>query len=533
MEARLNLHSPEDLDHLIASRGAEEAIPALAQAYWNRPSELVRTVQGARCLRVTRSSVHTVAIFFHALGVGGGERVTRDLALTWHRMGLNVVVLTNTEPAEGDYELPHDITRVTIPSFVDDLKNDYVRRCTALRETLTKYNVDLIVFAQWFSDVVAFDILSVKTLGIPFLFYIQTSFTQFFLDADFPSRYVDIPLQYSITDGIICLSDMDRLFWSSFNNNTVCTQNPVSTAPTGIPAPLSGHAIIWPARLHVDKYPLRVIPIMEALLKKVPDAVLWMVGPTDPLLAHQLMEEARSRNLDQSIILCGPQNEEQMPSWYQKADAFLLVSKREGWPLALGEALATGLPCVMYDLPYLALSHDNSAVISVTQNDAEAAADALAAVLLDKEKARRMGEYGRSFMKRIATYDYEGFWSSIFATVTSTQCDDAIDSQGGEENASFALDDEGEEISCWQSIMWKELLEAYRAHLEVIEGEQRKAEALRCQSEVQCETIASLKEALHEMRAELDHVLSSKSFKIGIIITQTPRRLFNLFRKTS
>lgn len=514
------IKSSIDFDQVIELHGAEKVIPALVKTYWDKPSDLTRTIQEAQCLRVTKQSVSTIAIFFHALGIGGGEKVTCDLASIWLQMGLKVIVITNTEPSEDDYKLPDGVERVTIPSFIADMKENYSKRYVALRDILLNYSVDAIVFAHWFSDVLAFDILSIKTLGVPFFLLIQTSFTQFFLDSDLPSRFVDIPLQYSLADGIVCLSEMDQRFWSTFNHHVVCTQNPAPSTLPKEPAPRAGHTIIWPAQIHCDKYPLRVIPIMEALVRKVPDAQLLMVGPIDPQLGNRIKEEANTHGVSSSISLCGPQHERNMPSWYRKADAFLLTSKREGWSLALGEALSYGLPCVMYDLPYLTLAKDNPAVIRVEQGDAEAAADALATLLLDKEKAEAIGNEGRAFMSRIAQYDYEEFWRTFFSSALN---------HGNNARKSKPEPSTMRDAAQAETIMWHELLKSYRAHLAAFEDERHRSTVKQNQFEIEN---ARLKEALNYTQKELEHVVSSKSFRIGIAITRTPRKFLGFFRKT-
>lgn len=502
----------------IATSFTPDRLRSLVSKYWAKPSVLVDVALGQNHAASPKENIRTVAVFFHAFGIGGGERVTRDLISLWQSMDLRVILMTNVEPSEGDYALPENVSRIVIPTCVGITADTYQARHEALKKILVDEEVDVLVFAHWFSDVLAFDMLTVKSLGIPFFLFIQTSFTQFFLDSDMPSNYIDIPLQYKLADGIVCLSEMDRLFWSKFNSNVRCTYNPITQTPLHQPsAPLAGHSIIWPARVHADKYPLRVVPIMEALLKKVPDAKIWMVGPEDPNLKQQIIEaaEACGEAVASSIVFCGPQTEDQMPDWYRKADAFLLTSKREGWSLALAEALATGLPCVMYDLPYLTLVKDNDAIIRIPQGDAEAAANALASVLTDKDRAHEMGRAGHSYMTEIARYDHKRFWRECFASAF------------GRQNASATTDNS---VSSLEKLMWSELLDAYRSHIESFEEERAR---LVGQINESNQAIWLQSAQIAELEDYVDHILHSKSYKIGIAITALPRALKRLFGKSS
>lgn len=499
----------QDLDRTMSSLPEHLALPELARRYWDRASLLTRAAAASSHFKVSKREIRTIAIFFHALGIGGGERVTCDLAALWQRMGYRVIVLTNVEPQPGDHNLPEGIERVTLPTYVGITPETYGSRCDALLGALRDYNVDLLVFAQWFSDCLAFDLLSARALGVPVLLFIQSSFSLFFLDSTMPSRHADIPLQYVAANGIVCLSETDRFFWSRFNPNTRVTQNPITCAPSEPPAGLGGHTVLWPARLHADKRPDRVIPIMRELVRIVPDARVLMVGPEDPTIVDAMRGQIED-TLAPHIVFCGPQPEQDMERFYANADAFLLTSEREGWSLALGEALAAGLPCVMYELPYLTLTQGNDAVVGVPQGDAVSAARALADVLTNKDLARSMGVAGRAFMRKLSTYDYRAFWRECFASVLhpdSHMCPSPSQAE---------------------QIMWPELLTAYRSHLESFERERGQ---LHQDIARLTERTSSIAAELEKTRAELENVRASTSLRVGLAVTALPRAAKRLIRK--
>lgn len=504
--ASLRLTSTQDFEELMASRG-HSAICDLAKAYWDNPGALARIAADAPCLAPHRTAVKTVGIFFHAMGIGGGERVTRDLIVLWKSMGLNVVLFTNVEPSPDDQPLPQGVDRIVLPSFVGMDAEGYPARHEALRQALIDYDIDFFVFCYWFADVLTYDLLTVREVGIPVYLYIQSSFTFFFLDP-ISSHNVEIPMSYCLASGILCLSQMDRLFWSKFNKNVIETQNPSTRIKPQEQPSLSGHTVIWPARLHPDKNPLALAPIMHELVKLVPDVKLMVVGPHDQALLATLKRELGEKTLPHVFFL-GPQLEENMPSFYQQADACLLTSQREGWSLALAEALAHGLPCVMYELPYLTLVQNNKAVLSVPQGDAKAAAEALAKVLLDKELARSLGEYGKSFIERIDGYDLKGFWKKLF-----------------EDSAQPTKPKTGRyTTTSLETLAWQELLKAYRQQLEGINQTINglHGEIARLNGELTLRTLER-----DNARNEAEWLRQSTSYKVGLAITKVPRKIKDL-----
>src|SRR5204863_1553284 len=88
--------------------------------------------------------------------------------------------------------------------------------------------------------------------------------------------------------------------------------------------------------------------------------------------------------LDDDVVLLGTVPDAELPGWYAAADVLAFPSTKEGWGLAVLEAMSAGLPVVASDLPvfreYLQPGQD---ALMVPVDNAAALAAALGAVLDD------------------------------------------------------------------------------------------------------------------------------------------------------
>jgi glycosyltransferase-like protein len=95
------------------------------------------------------------------------------------------------------------------------------------------------------------------------------------------------------------------------------------------------------------------------------------------------------------ITLLGTVADAELPSWYAAADVFAFPSTKEGWGLAVLEAMSAGLPVVASDLPvfreYLAPGLD---ALLVPVDNPAALAEALTSVLGDQQLAQRLRAAG-------------------------------------------------------------------------------------------------------------------------------------------
>lgn len=508
---------------------AIDRICTLARTFWDDPPGLMAELEHAPAHSVSTPSaiqpVKRVLIYFDQLGIGGGENVTRQLSLLWRSMGIEVTILSDPPRSGSDASpiVPQGVRHINLPDAYQSREAIYRQRADALERAITTTEADAIVFAHWFVPSLPFDLLVARSHGLKSFICVQSPFSMFFRDP-YPPSAILVPHTYSLADAVICLSEADRTVWSRFNPNTRVMNNPLCIPTPTVPAKLEGHRIIWPARMHPDKHPERVIPIMQELIKLVPDAKLDMVGPVEETYRSHFSNLLAQADLTESVLIHGPQPLSDMPHWYARSDAFLLTSDREGWSLVLNEALATGLPCVIYDLPYLTLVRNNPGIQAIPQGNYKMAANKLAHVLLDKTAAHAYGSAGRQFAQHIATFDHTGFWRELFETprrrqLSSSESHDeltSLDKTVIEEffsaRAAFARS-----VGSQQDETLREL-----QRLHTIAGQQQARIAKLEQ------TCAERAEACEHLHRDLENTRGSFSFKIGRAITLLPRKMRRL-----
>jgi glycosyltransferase involved in cell wall biosynthesis len=101
-------------------------------------------------------------------------------------------------------------------------------------------------------------------------------------------------------------------------------------------------------RLDRQKDPLLLLQAVRLCIEKDPDLTLAIVG--DGVLREQVDAAARAGPLSGRVRLLGPRRPEQIASLLQASDLFVLASAYEGMPIAVLEALATGIPVVSTDV---------------------------------------------------------------------------------------------------------------------------------------------------------------------------------------
>lgn len=219
-------------------------------------------------------------------------------------------------------------------------------------------------------------------------------------------------------DAIVAIAKTYCSFWKYYNSNVHVTFNPLSEDITDW-NPIryqNNHRILWLARLSFEKNPLDIIPIMQDVVRAVPDAFLSIVGRSENgMIEEQLQKEIIKLHLEDHIKLEGFHNN--VRPWYLSSQIFLMTSTFEGDPMTLRESKMAGIPCVMYELPYLTLCEGNRGIIPVPQRDTKAAAQAIIKLLQDDTMCAQYGQDARAHIEELAQYDFKKKWQQIFESV--------------------------------------------------------------------------------------------------------------------
>lgn len=112
---------------------------------------------------------------------------------------------------------------------------------------------------------------------------------------------------------------------------------------------------------------------------------------------HALRGQVAAAGLAEHVEFAGLVEHERLPDLYRAAHAFVMPSLQEGLPLALLEAMASGLPVVataVGGIPEVLRDGENG--LLVPPADAKALAEALARVLADDALCARLGTAARA-----------------------------------------------------------------------------------------------------------------------------------------
>jgi glycosyltransferase involved in cell wall biosynthesis len=183
-----------------------------------------------------------------------------------------------------------------------------------------------------------------------------------------------------------------------------------------LPDKFAGKVLISVGRLTEAKDQITLLSAIELLKKQGRNIFLIVVG--DGELRISLEKEIAKNNLADCVCLTGSRSDvyQLLPG----VDAFILSSKREGFPMSILEAMAAGLPVIatkVGGIPEVIKDGENG--ILVPPQDQNSLANAICSVLDDSEFATNLASRARitveqNYSIQAITEAYAKIYLSVF-----------------------------------------------------------------------------------------------------------------------
>jgi glycosyltransferase involved in cell wall biosynthesis len=366
-----------------------------------------------------------IAIIIYSLGSGGAERVTAILSRHWSNAGHEVKVITWASEANDFYSLDANVEKESLylaaasrhpwSAFVSN-----IRRVRALRKSLMIFRADVAIGMMSTAGAVlamaslrrAWVSLGAERIHPPFeplprLWHLIRRVSYYLLDAvvvqtDETARWTKA---HTLAKFIRVIPN--PLIWPLEARNPTLLPNDIR--------PPERFIILAVGRLMPQKGFDRLI---EAFAKLHADHLSWDLVILGAGPDKQSLERQRDRlGLNDRVFLPGRAGN--VGDWYERASIFAMTSLFEGFPNALLEAMAYGLPVISTDCdtgPRDLIEHDVNGLL-VPLGDQDAFAAALRQLVEDDHLRTRLSNKACEITEKYGVEYISEQWLRLFGEV--------------------------------------------------------------------------------------------------------------------
>ncbi len=158
----------------------------------------------------------------------------------------------------------------------------------------------------------------------------------------------------------------------------------IRQATIDLPHPTMRYDALFCSRLHPQKGVDGLLDAWRLVREKCPKARLGIIGNGEPAYETYLQDKARRLGLADSIDWLGYVNNVEKFRLYRQARIFVHATIYDNNGMVAAEALCSGLPVVLYDLPALRHVYTRGC-LKVPPGDRQAYAEAIITLLTDPE----------------------------------------------------------------------------------------------------------------------------------------------------
>jgi glycosyltransferase involved in cell wall biosynthesis len=329
--------------------------------------------------------------------VGGAQMHVRQLVEHMISRGHAVSVMSAPGGWLVDECAKLGVSFYTNPYFANSM--NLVRLWKAknvIKKTVRMIRPDIIHCHSTFAGILTRLVVRGK---IPTIF---TAHSWAFTDGAKPFRKIVAPIAEKIvaryTSKIICVSEFDRQlalrYYIASSDKLTTIYNGVALMPEVMRTPDTPVRIVSIGRL---AYPKEYRLLIDAFAAVSSEATLTIVG-NGPMYAA-LNTQIRSLELEQKVSILTDKKPEDISGVLATTDIFILLSKHEGFPMTILEAMTAGLPVVVSRVGGIPEAVDSTCGILVDNTQREVV-NALETLINDTAKRVAMGAAGHQKVRQ-------------------------------------------------------------------------------------------------------------------------------------
>jgi GalNAc-alpha-(1->4)-GalNAc-alpha-(1->3)-diNAcBac-PP-undecaprenol alpha-1,4-N-acetyl-D-galactosaminyltransferase len=360
-----------------------------------------------------------VTLVIYGLGGGGAERVMSIVANYWVSKGWGVTLILLVPPTTAPfYQLDPRIKLKSLglagksTSKLAAIANTW-QRIQVLRQEIISSQPDVVI--SFMNSVNVYAIVACLGLNIPTIVseHIYPGRT----DANKIWQFI-IKRAYRYADLVTVLTQNALPFYPETKGyRTIVMPNPIMKPDPVVATTrlLSAPSLIAIGRLHPQKGFDLLLKAFHRIQAKYPDWQITILGE-GPMRSE--LEGLRSElKLTDRVHLPGLVTN--VPDYLQQADIFVMPSRFEGFPMALCEAMAAGLPVLAADClsgPSEIVEKGVNGILVRTEN-VDALAMGLDALMSDPTKRQQLARKAPEILDRFGLEQVMGIWQTAIDRV--------------------------------------------------------------------------------------------------------------------
>lgn len=389
---------------------------------------LAATTKSASSDALSLAAAKRLALFAPNLSGGGAERTLARLATHWAEQNREVTLVTLAAASPEDFPLPAPVRRIGLGLTgsargpLGAVRNN-LRRIRTIRAAICDARPDVVVSFIDQANVLA--LLAVGPLRVPVVISERTDpsrhqvgrFWNWLRRKTYPRCAALVVLTEEIAAAM----------------QPVAAGRPVVVIPNGVAGPTIPRV---PEEQRIERTVLGVGRLSpEKGFDRLIKAFRWVADESGfpPRWRLVILGDGPERTRLEGLARSCPPESVALPGrvddpadWFARADLFVLPSRYEGFPNALLEAMAAGIPAVAFDGSPAVRRIIRPGIDGVLvpepddpQGDIAALLGGLHELVSDDDRRRRMGNAAREVVQRFGLAEFHARWDAVLESAAN------------------------------------------------------------------------------------------------------------------